>query len=137
MGGKLTQDEVAKTVDFCLNNAFRKTSPEERKRVLDKLAAINGSTSSNSDSKVDLESLTEEELNILNHIRAKQMMHVEDSFNIDNFASDALLGFAPNLKRGKLGLVEKTTKNDLSKLDGLVIDLLVPVEESEPITAAA
>lgn len=132
MGGKLTHDEVVKTVDFCLN-AFKETSPEERKKVLDKVAAMDGTVASNP----GLEKLTDDELQILNHIRAKQMLRVDDSININHFGSDAINGLAPNLRRGDLGLVAKATENTLSKLEIPVIDLLVQVEETEPISVAA
>lgn len=136
MGGKLTHGEVVKTLDFCLN-AFKETSPEERKKVLDKVAAINGTTSSGPDAKQDLEKLTEDELKILNHIRAKQMLRMEDSFNLDSFGSDAIGGLAPNLKKGSLGLVAKSTNDTMSKLDAPLFNLQVHAEESEPISAAA
>ncbi|MCJ1430339.1 hypothetical protein MMC29_008257 [Sticta canariensis] len=136
VGGKLTHDEVVKTLDFCLN-AFKETSPEERQKVLDKVAALNGTASIGTDAKQDLEKLTEDELKILNHIRAKQMLRLEDTFSLDHFGSDAIDGLAPNLKRGSLGLVAKATKDTLSKLDVPVVDLLVQVEETEPVSAAA
>lgn len=136
VGGKLTHDEVVKTVDFCLN-AFKETSPEERQKVLDKVAAINGTDTVGVVEKQDLEKLTEDELKILNHIRAKQMLRMEDTFNLDHFGSDAIDGLAPNLKTGSLGLVAKSTKDTLSKLEVPVVDLLVQVEETEPISAAA
>ena len=128
VGGKLTQGEVVKTVDFCLN-AFAETSPEERQKVLDKIKAIN-----NGDSNVqlknheDLEKLDEDELRILNSIRARQMLRMEDTFNLDHFGSDAIDGFAPNLRRGKLGLTPKAD-DGRSKLDAPVVDLLAAVEE--------
>lgn len=138
VGGKLTHDEVVKTLDFCLN-AFKETSPEERQKVLDKVAAINGNGTAmvGAGEKQDLEKLTEDELKILNHIRAKQMLRMEDTFNLNHFGSDAIDGLAPNLKTGSLGLVAKSTKDTLSKLEVPVVDLLVQVEETEPISAAA
>ena len=138
MGGKLTHAEVVKTVDFCLN-AFKETTPEERKKVLDKVAAINGTTASvNPDSKENLEKLTEDELKILTNIRAKQMLRMEDTFNLDHFGSDAIDGYAPNLKRGNLGLVAKATKDTLTILQVPVVDLLVQVkDEGKPVEAAA
>lgn len=136
MGGKLTHDEVVKTVDFCLN-AFKETSPEERQKVLDKVAAINGTITAGVGEKQDLEKLTEDELKILNHIRAKQMLRLEDTLNLDHFGSDAIGGLAPNLKTGNLGLVAKNTKDTLSRLEVPVVDLLVQVEETEPVSAAA
>ncbi|MCJ1434801.1 hypothetical protein MMC27_004171 [Xylographa pallens] len=132
VGGKLTHEEVVKTVDFCLN-AFKETSPEERQRVFDKVAAINGTTGS--DSKADLEKLDEDELKILNHIRAKQMLRMEDTFNLNHFGSDAIDGLAPHLKTGSLGLVPKS-QDTASKLEAPVVDLLKMVEDNESTSAA-
>lgn len=131
VGGGLTQNEVVKTVDFCLN-AFKDTSPEERQKVLDKLQTINGTASIHPDSKEDLEKLTEDELKILNHIRARQMLRMEDTFNLNHFGEDAIEGFAPQLKRGKLGLVPKGPIDASSKLEAPIVDLLAQVEE-EPL----
>lgn len=136
MGGKLTHEEVVKTVDFCLE-AFKETTPEERKKVLDKVVAMNGVTSMGVDSKQDLEKLTEDEVNILKNIRAKQMLRMEDTVNLKHFGSDTIHGLAPNLVTGKLGLVAKSDKETLSKLDVPVVDLLVQVKEAAPISAAA
>ena len=136
MGGKLTHDEVVKTMDFCLN-AFKKTSPEERQKVLDKMAAMNGTGSTGADPKQDLGKLTEDELKILIHIRAKQMLRMEDTISLDHFGSDVIDGLAPNLKTGNLGLVAKATRDTLSTLEAPVLDLAVQVEETEPISAAA
>ncbi len=134
VGGKLTQDEVVKTVDFCLL-AFKDTSPEERQKVLDKVAAINGTVS---DDKANLEKLTEDELKILNHIRAKQMLRFEDTFNLNHFGSDAIDGLVPNLKRGSLGLVAQG-KDTVSKLSTPILDIMEQVKDAEPnpISAAA
>ena len=135
VGGNLTHAEVVKTVDFCLN-AFKEVSVADRQKVLDKMAAINGTATAQPD-KQDLEKLTEDELEILNHIRAKQMLRMEDTFNLKHFGSDAIDGLAPNLERGNLGLVAKSAKETISKLEVPVVDLLVQVEESEMIAAAA
>ena len=137
VGGKLTHDEVVKTVNFCLH-AFKDTSPEERQKVLEKVAAINGASSTISDDKANLEKLTKDELKILNHIRAKQMLRFEDTFNLNHFGSDAIDGLAPNLKRGSLGLVPQG-KDTVSKLSTPVLDVLEQVKDGEPkpITAAA
>ncbi|KAI4123950.1 MAG: hypothetical protein LQ347_005930 [Umbilicaria vellea] len=136
VGGKLTHDEVVMIVDFCLN-PFKETSPEERKKVLQKVAPINGTASIGPDAKQDLEKLTEDELKILNHIRAKQMLGMENIFNLNHFGSDGIVGLAPTLKRGNLGVVAKAAKDTLSKLEFLVVALQVPVEEAEPTPAAA
>lgn len=65
------------------------------------------------------------------------MLRMEDTFNLDHFGSDAIDGLASNLKRGNLGLLAKTTKDTFSELEVPVVDLLVQVEETEAITAAA
>ena len=137
VGGKLTHDEVVKTVDFCML-AFKETSPEERQKVLDKVASINGASLAISDDKANLEKLTEDELKILNHIRAKQMLRFEDTLNLNHFGSDAIDGLAPNLKRGSLGLVPQG-KDAVSKLSTPVLDFMEQVKDAEPkpITAAA
>ncbi|KAH8804523.1 CrpH protein [Xylogone sp. PMI_703] len=130
VGGRLTQSEVVKTVDFCLN-AFQDTTPEERQKVLDRLKTINGGTSYNVDNKEDLEKFDEDELRILNHIRARQMLRMEDTFNLNHFGSDAIAGYAPNLRTGKLGLVPKADVDSRSKLEAPVVDLLAMVDEPE------
>ena len=137
VSGKLTHDEVVKTVDFCLE-AYKETSPEERKAVLDKVATITEGNKGVLDEKANLEKLTEDELKILNHIRAKQMLRFEDTLNLNHYGADAIDGLVPNLKLGKLGLVAEG-KNQLSKLEIPTLDLLDQVKdkEPEPIFAAA
>ena len=135
VSGKLTHDEVVKTVDFCLH-AFEATTPEERQKVLEKVAAINGASSTVPDDKASIEKLSEDELKILNHIRAKQMLRFEDTLNLNHFGSDAIDGLAPNLKRGSLSLVPQG-KNILSKLEVPVLDLLDQVKEHKPLSAEA
>lgn len=98
---------------------------------------MNGVTSMGADNKQDLEKLTEDEVNILTNIRAKQMLRMEDTVNLKHFGSDAIDGLAPNLVTGKLGLLVKSEKETLSKLDVPVVDLLVQVKEAAPISAAA
>ena len=98
--------------------------------MLDKIKSINGTTSI--DRKEDLEKLTEDELRILQNIRAKQMMRMEDTLSLKNYNKDAIDGFAPNLKHGQLGLVPKETEDTLSKLEVPVVDLLVEIKATEP-----
>ena len=106
--------------------------------MLDKVAALNGTDNVGQQPKKEaLEKLTEDELQILQHIRAKQMLRMEDTFNLQHFGSDPIDGFAPHLERGSLGLVAKSSKDIISKLEVPVVDLLVQVEETEPIAAAA
>lgn len=126
-----------KTVDFCLE-AYKETSPEERQAVLDKVATITENNKGVIDEKANLEKLTEDELKILNHIRAKQMLRFEDTLNLNHYGADAIDGLVPNLKTGKLSLVPQG-KNKLSKLEVPTLDLLEQVKEKEPepIFAAA
>lgn len=105
VSGKLTQDLVSKTVDFCFN-AFVEVSPEASKAVMEKLDSVKADP--NVESKEDLEKLTDDELAILRTIRARQMMRSEDAMNIDTFKADAIEGFLPRLETGKLGLSKLT-----------------------------
>ena len=139
MSGRLTQSEVNKTVDFCLN-AFQDTTAEERQKVLDKLQELNGNSNIPIEATEDIEKFTEEELRILKHIRARQMFRMEDTFNLNHFSEDAIEGYAPNIKRGSLGLVARDMLNSKSKLEAPIVDLLAQVEadpiakEQEPVT---
>ena len=138
MHGRLTHEEVVKTVDFCLE-AYKETTPEQRQAVLDKVATINSDNKTGTiDDKANLEQLTEDELKILNHIRAKQMLRFEDTLNLNHYGADAIDGLAPNLKTGALGLVPEG-KVKLSKLEVPTLDLLdrVKNKDPEPILAAA
>jgi hypothetical protein len=138
VSGRLTQSEVNKTVDFCLN-AFQDTTAEERQKVLDKLQELNGNSNIPIEATEDIEKFTEEELRILKHIRARQMFRMEDTFNLNHFSEDAIEGYAPNIKRGSLGLVARDMLNSKSKLEAPVVDLLAQVEadpiakEQEPV----
>ena len=60
--------------------------------------------------KVDPEGLSEDELKILNTIRARQMLRREDTLSIDNFSNDAIHGLVPVVKRGSLGLMKTAGK---------------------------
>lgn len=101
MGGKLTQDMVSKTLDFCFN-AFAQVTPDQRQAVLDKLESVKDDPTT--ETQQDLEKLTDDELAILCTIRARQMMRSEDAMNIDTFSNDAIDGLLPRLVTGKLGL---------------------------------
>lgn len=102
MDGKLTQAEVSKTLDFCLN-AFQDIAPEVREAVLQKVGGIDPNTKEKGKFQANL---TEEEQRVLKSIRARQMLRIEDTLHINNFSADAIDGFAPKLKRGSLGLVK-------------------------------
>ncbi|KAL3476354.1 FAD/NAD(P)-binding domain-containing protein [Aspergillus californicus] len=95
VSNRLTQSEVSKTVDFCLN-AFKPVDEEKRRAVFAKMK----------DGETDLESLSEDELRILDTIRARQLLRTGDGLNIDNFSRDAIDGMVPRLKQGSLTLVK-------------------------------
>ena len=56
--------------------------------------------------EVDPEALSPEELNILNTIRAREMMDMRGQLNIDSFGTDSINGYSPLLKTGTLTLVD-------------------------------
>ena len=107
VGGKLTQDELSKTIDFCLD-AFQHTAPEERDAVMKKIEAQQSEAKKESDleakAQVDPDGLSPQEMKVLKTIRARQMLRTEDVINIDSFGTDTIDGFAPRIKRGELGL---------------------------------
>lgn len=124
VSGKLSQEEVSKTVDFCLN-AFEHHSPEQQAAVMKKmetamlvenvaapanLATTKTDAEIEKKAKVDPEGLSADELKILNTIRARQMLRREDTLSIDNFSNDAIHGFVPVVKRGSLGLMKSAGK---------------------------
>lgn len=130
VGGRLTQGEVNKTVDFCMN-AFQDTTPEERAKVLARLQELNGNSSIPLEATEDIEKFTEDELRILKHIRARQMLRMEDTFNLSHFSEDAIDGYAPNIRQGSLGLVARDPANAKNKLEAPVVDLLASVQDDE------
>ncbi|KAH8585315.1 hypothetical protein B0O99DRAFT_696640 [Bisporella sp. PMI_857] len=137
VSGGLTQTDVNKTVDFCLN-AFQDTTPEERERVLAKVKELNGTNDIPVEATEDIEKFTEDELRILKHIRAKQMLRMEDTFSLNNFTKDAIDGYVPNIRTGSLGLVAKADIGAKSKLEAPIVDLLAPINpelDSKKITA--
>lgn len=115
ISGKLSQEEVCKTVDFCFK-AFHPAGEEERKKVLKKLEAVSleqeDATGNADKPKTTVQmleaNLSEDETRILNTIRARQMLKSEDIMNIESPGADVLDGRRINLKRGSLGLVRPT-----------------------------
>ena len=148
VGGKLSQEELSSTLDFCLN-AFERHDPEKRDAVMQKLKAaeaLQGSVESADGAdqpaptaeieaqvvekaQLDIEELTPEELRILNTIRARRMMRMEDTMHIDNFGVDVIDGYRPLVKRGSLGLMKWTGPR--SEAQGPMVDLLDTVKHEE------
>jgi flavine halogenase len=81
------------------------TAPEEREAVLQKVEGIDAKTKEKGKFEAAFTEEEEEEL-VLKSIRAKQMLRREDILHIDNSSADTIDGFAPNMKRGSLGLVK-------------------------------
>ena len=104
---RLTQSEVSKTVDFCLN-AFKQTNKEQHQAVMDKVK------SGANREKTDLANLSEDELQILHTIRARQMLSTEDSLTLKNFGRGVVDGIVPRLKQGILTLL-KVEESDASQ----------------------
>lgn len=119
MNGKLSQEELSNTVDFCLN-AFEHHAPEKHQAVLKKMetAVFNDgaqnapslAVTSEKEAKVqekvivDPEGLSPDEVKILNTIRARQMLRVQDTMSIKSFTTDTINGLSPLVQRGSLGL---------------------------------
>ncbi|KAF2128241.1 FAD/NAD(P)-binding domain-containing protein [Dothidotthia symphoricarpi CBS 119687] len=101
--GKLTQEEVSKTVDFCLK-AFAPMDVAKRDAVLERVKDLKISGGAQ-DPKALEAYLSPEELHILNVVRAREMMRSEDTVNIDTFTSDTIDGRAVNIIHGSLGLI--------------------------------
>ncbi|KAI1776978.1 FAD/NAD(P)-binding domain-containing protein [Hypoxylon cercidicola] len=119
--GKLTQDDVSKVVEFSFN-AYADIPPEQRYSLAQKLKNLKIEGSAD-EKKIGLaleeikESLTAEESRVLDVLRSQRMLRHEDVINIGNFKLDCIDGLAPNLERGKLGLVKATpTKVDPTQL---------------------
>ncbi len=124
MGGKLSQEEVSKTVDFCLN-AFEQHAPEKQQAVMKKMetamlannaeaptppASTETEAAVEQKAVVDPEGLSPDELRILNTIRARQMLRREDTLSIDSFSNDSINGYVPIVKTGSLGLMKVAPK---------------------------
>ncbi|KAG6999547.1 hypothetical protein G7Y79_00034g069700 [Physcia stellaris] len=119
VNGKLSQEELSNTVDFCLN-AFEHHAPEKHQAVLKKMetAVFNDgaqnapslAVTSEKEAKVqeknivDPEGLSPDEVKILNTIRARQMLRVQDTMSIKSFTTDTINGLSPLVQRGSLGL---------------------------------
>ena len=133
--GKITQEEISKTVDFCLN-AFQHHAPEKHEAVVKKMEtamlannveapATMSTTKTDAQIEekavVDPEGLSPDEMRILNTIRARQMLRREDTLSIDSFSNNAINGFMPIVKQGSLGL-QKAGGNPMPQ--GLPMDKL-------------
>lgn len=140
INGKLSQEEVSKTVDFCLK-AFQPAGEEEKKKVLKKLEAVSleqdDSAGNANKPRKTIEmleaNLTEDEMRILNIIHARQMLRSEDTMNIENLAADIIDSRRINLEHGSLGLAKATgAEKKKEQIDGIAMFVS---EEDERLTA--
>ncbi|KAL8926519.1 MAG: hypothetical protein Q9208_002846 [Pyrenodesmia sp. 3 TL-2023] len=117
IGSGVSQTELSETIAFCAN-AWDSVKPDERAAVLQKIRRvfnqyIGGNTPSKTqDAEAIFEkvrqNLSEEEMRVMNYIRARQSMRTEDTMHIKNFSTDVIDGFAPNVERGSLTLKKAT-----------------------------
>ena len=103
-------------------------SPEQKEALVQKLKSLGvDDTSDQTQTLEDIEriqkSLTPDESQILDTLRARRMLRTEDVHTLDNFTLDVIDGLAPNMERGRLGLVRpntrKATKADLYNMSFL------------------
>lgn len=110
VGGRLTQNEVSESVDFCLN-AFHHYDEKDKAKVIEKLDKIKmESGSKDVDTKEDLEKLSEEELKILKNIRAGKIFES----SVLTIEADSLDGYVPRLVAGKLGLTKVSDASNVA-----------------------
>ncbi|OQE91609.1 hypothetical protein PENNAL_c0009G11320 [Penicillium nalgiovense] len=122
---KLSTEEISKTIDFCFR-AFAHVPVERKDALLEKMKnhGVSDPTATDPKTREALEelknTLSPEELDIMNTIRGRRMIRAEDSLNIDNYRLDSINGMAPNLERGNLTL----RKAEINKIDVSKKDLL-------------
>ncbi|KAL8941209.1 MAG: hypothetical protein Q9216_002386 [Gyalolechia sp. 2 TL-2023] len=105
------------TIDFCAN-AFDSVHPEDRVKVLDKMATAIGENGGDGadapslsegevQSRIDTlrKTLDPEEKKVLDFIRARRIIKTEETLDIDHFTTNVIDGMAPHLERGNLTLV--------------------------------
>ncbi|KAF2420220.1 FAD/NAD(P)-binding domain-containing protein [Tothia fuscella] len=105
--GKLSQDEISKTIEFCAR-AFAPVSASEKEAVLQQMEklSLNENSEDNAEGLQELHAqMNDNERRIMDTIRGRRMLRSEDTMNIDNFAVDVVDGLQPNMVRGALGLV--------------------------------
>ncbi|KAH8694999.1 hypothetical protein BGW36DRAFT_298705 [Talaromyces proteolyticus] len=117
--GKLTQDEISKTVEFAFRSWLH-IDPTLKESLVEKLKSLDVHDAEATDEKtvkaIDeiQKTLTPEESQALDMLRGRKMMRHEDMVNIDNFTKDTIDGLVAIVERGKLGLKQTETQK-LSK----------------------
>lgn len=113
VGGRLTQNEVAESIDFC-THAFDQYDAKDKTKVIEKLDRIKIESHGTKDieTKEDLEKLSEEELKILKGIRVKDMARIyADVPTIMSLDDNSMEGYVPRLVTGSLGLSKASTSD--------------------------
>ncbi|PLB52235.1 FAD/NAD(P)-binding domain-containing protein [Aspergillus steynii IBT 23096] len=109
--GKTSDSEISKALKFCFR-AFTYVPPEQKDALFEKLTKLQSdATAANALDDIQ-KHLTADELQVLETLRSRRMIR-EDPFEMDSFTLDTIDGLAPNLVRGKLGLV----KSGQAKID--------------------
>ncbi|KAL8954678.1 MAG: hypothetical protein Q9193_007142, partial [Seirophora villosa] len=122
VGKGVSQTELSETIAFCAN-AWDSVRPDERAAILQKIQRfVSYYTSGKPVSKAQdaeaifekvKQNLSEEEVRVMNYIRARQALRTEDSMNIERFSMDVIDGLAPNVERGNLTLKKATPLMDV------------------------
>ncbi|KAK2767828.1 hypothetical protein FQN54_003989 [Arachnomyces sp. PD_36] len=110
--GEMSQSKISKVLEFCYR-AFTYVSPEQKDELFEKLKKLGvGSRQNDATATKALDDiqkhLTADELQVLETLRSRRMIR---PFETDGFTLDTIDGLAPNLVRGKLGLVESKQAN--------------------------
>lgn len=98
-------------VEFSVN-AYADIPAEQKSSLVRKLKNL--TIEDTDDEKTNLAideikaSLTAGESRILDVLRSRRMLRHKDAVRIDNFKLGCIDGLAPNLERGKLGLIKAT-----------------------------
>ncbi|OAA35535.1 Tryptophan halogenase [Metarhizium rileyi] len=106
--GKTSQSEISKILEFCFR-AFSYISQEQKDLLFEKLKKLRAESGRDKGQAGNAlgeirNLLTADELQVLETLRSRRMIR-EDPFEMDSFSLDTIDGLAPNLVRGKLGLV--------------------------------
>jgi hypothetical protein len=122
--GKLTQEEVSRTVEFAFRSWIT-IDPAQKEALVQKLKSFNIDSDADDEQTIKAidgiqKQLTPEESQALNTLRGRKMLRHEDIHNIDNFTKDSINGLVAIVERGKLGLrksdAPKVSKADLFSL---------------------
>jgi len=124
VSNKVSQNELVETLDFC-SAAFDETQPEIKSAVLQKISSdgvdimgqkLNTRGILTQTTEAYQNNFTAEELRAIEHIRARNAMGTQRTFDLDNFGTDVINGMRLNLQRGTLGLVKMADLPLMSKI---------------------